>query len=348
MAEQMTAAVLHKINDVRIEQVEVPRIEDDLDVLVRIKAVGVCGSDIHFYREGRIGQFVVEKPIILGHESSGEVVEVGKAVKHLRPGDKVVIEPGYPDRTCQFCKTGKYNLCATVPFMATPPTDGAFCEYVVWPGDFVYKVPDNVSFEEASLVEPLAVALQATKRARIHPGMTVAIVGAGPIGLTTLLAATAHGATTTFISDVYPMRLDLATKLGATYTINAKDTDQVEAVLAATGGEGCDVVLETAGTPDTVRQSMAMVKRGGVVTLVGMCAELDFAVPVMDIIMREYDVRGVFRYANCHPVAIALLSSGRVNVKPLITHEFPLAQAKEALDFSDTRKDVAVKVLVKP
>ena len=348
MAEQMTAAVLHKVDDVRIEQVPVPEVKSDLDVKIRIKAVGVCGSDIHFYREGRIGDFVVKEPIILGHESSGEVLEVGNAVTHIKPGDNVVIEPGYPDRTCQFCKTGKYNLCATVPFMATPPTDGAFCQYVVWPGDFVYKVPDNVSFEEASLVEPLAVGLQATKRAHIHPGMRVAIVGAGPIGLTTLLAAMAHGATTTFISDIYPMRLGLAAKLGATHTINAKDTDQVQAVLDVTHGEGCDVVLETAGTPETVRKSMAMVKRGGVVTLVGMSAQVEFSVPMMDIIMREYDVRGVFRYANCHPVAVALLASGRIDVKPLITHEFPLAQAKEALDFSDTRKDVAVKVIVKP
>lgn len=348
MADQMTAAVLHKIDDVRIEQVDVPKIEGDFDVLVRIKAVGVCGSDIHFYREGRIGPFIVEKPIILGHESSGEVVEVGKAIKHVDPGDKVVIEPGYPCRMCAFCKTDKYNLCATVPFMATPPTHGAFCEYVVWPGDFVYKLPDNVSFDEAALVEPLAVGLQATKRSDIRPGMTVAVVGAGPIGLATLLSALAHGATTTIISDVYPMRVDLASSLGATHAINAKDTDQVQAALDLTEGEGCDVVLETAGTPDTVRQSMAMVKRGGVVTLVGMSAELEFSVPMMDIIMREYDVRGVFRYANCHPVAIALLASGRVNVKPLITHEFPLAQAKEALDFADTKKDVAVKVLVKP
>jgi L-iditol 2-dehydrogenase len=232
--------------------------------------------------------------------------------------------------------------------MATPPTDGAFCEYVVWPGDFVYRLPDNVSFEEAALIEPLSVALQATKRAQISPGMSVAIVGAGPIGLTALLASLAHGAATIIISDIYPLRLELAAKLGASHAINVKDADQVQTVLDLTEGEGCDVVLETAGTPNTVRQSMAMVKRGGVVTLVGMSAELEFQVPMMDVIMREYDIRGVFRYANCHPVAIALLASGRVDVKPLITHEFPLAQAKEALDCADTRKDVAVKVLVKP
>jgi len=345
--EGMTAAYLHAINDLRVEQTEVPRLEDPQEVLIRIKAVGVCGSDIHFYREGRIGPYIVEKPVVLGHECSGEIVEVGKAVTNVRPGDRVAIEAGVPCRRCWFCKSGRYNLCATVPFMGTPPTDGAFREYVVWPSDFVFPVPNSVSFEEGAMTEPLAVGMQAAKRGKIHPSMKVAVIGAGPIGLTTLQAAAAHGATTVMVSDVSDSRLQLAQRLGATHAINAKQNDAIAAVKDLTVGLGADVVLETAGTPATIQQALAMVRRGGVVVLVGMSSVLEFPIEVMDIIVREYDVRGVFRYCNAYPPALALIASGKVNVKALITHTFPLAQTKEALELADTRKDVAMKVIVK-
>jgi len=345
MGEKMKAAVLHAVGDLRIEEVDKPAMTAPDQALVRIRAVGVCGSDVHFYERGRIGPYVVKEPVVLGHESAGEVVEVGKAVKHLRPGDKVAIEPGVPDRTCWYCKSGRYNLCAEVPFMGTPPWNGAFCEYVAWPADFCFKLPQGLSFEEGAMTEPLAVAMQGTKRGEVGVGQSVAVLGCGPIGLVTLQAAKARGATQIIATDVQQPRLELAAKLGATDTINARDGDAVERVRELSGG-GVDVALETAGTVATVQQACAMVRMGGVVTLIGMPGELEFTMPVLDIICREYDVRGVFRYCNCYPPALALLGAGRVDVKSLITHRFPLEQAKAAIDFAKDRKEVAVKVMV--
>lgn len=344
----MKAAVLHKPGDLRIEEVERPKVEKPDDVLIQVKAVGVCGSDVHYYERGRIGTFVVKEPLILGHECSGEVVEVGPEVNNVKPGDRVAVEPGCPCRRCWYCKTGKYNMCLTVPFMGSPPTHGAYREYLTWPNDFVFRLPDGVSFEEGAMVEPFAVGMQGAKRGDIKPGMSAAVIGSGPIGLATLQAAAGYGATTLIVTDLVDSRLELAKKLGATHTINAANTDPIEAVKEITQGEGADVVLETAGTVKTARQAQDMVRRGGVLVLVGMFAEQEFPLYVMDIIFREYDVRGVFRYLNCFPPALALIGAGRADVKSFITHEFPLERTQEAIEFARDRKDVAIKVLVRP
>ncbi|UCH32950.1 MAG: NAD(P)-dependent alcohol dehydrogenase [Armatimonadota bacterium] len=345
MGEKMKAAVLHAVGDLRVEEVEKPTLTAPDQALVRIRAVGVCGSDVHFYERGRIGPYVVADPVILGHESAGEVVAVGDDVNHLRPGDRVAIEPGVPDRTCWFCKTGRYNLCPEVPFMGTPPWHGAFCEYVAWPADFCFNLPDGLSFEEGAMVEPLAVGMHGTKRGGVGAGQSVGVLGCGPIGLVTLQAAKARGATRIFATDVQPSRLELAGKLGATDLINAQDGNPVERVRELSGG-GVDVTLETAGTVTTVQQACAMVRMGGVVVLIGMPGELEFTMPVADIICREYDVRSVFRYCNCYPPSLALLGARRVDVASLITHRFPLDEARAAIDFAKDRKDVAVKVIV--
>lgn len=345
---KMKAAVLHKPGDIRIEEMEQPKVEKPDDVLIRIKAVGVCGSDVHYYERGRIGTFVVKAPLVLGHECSGEVVEVGREVANVKPGDRVSVEPGYPDRRCWYCKTGKYNLCHTVPFMGSPPTHGAYREYLTWPSDFVFRLPDSVSFDEGAMVEPFAVGMQGAKRGGIKPGMSAVVIGSGPIGLAAMQAAAAYGATTIVVTDRVPSRLALARKLGATHTVNVSEADPVAAVHEFTEGEGADVVLETAGTVATARQAQDLVRRGGVVVLVGMFAEQEFPLYVMDIIFREYDVRGVFRYCNCFPPALALIGAGRADVKSLITHEFPLERTQEAIEFARDRKDVAIKVVVKP
>lgn len=345
MPKKMKAAVLHAVGDLRVEEVDKPTITLPDQALVKIRAVGVCGSDVHFYERGRIGPYVVKDPVILGHESAGEVVEVGKAVTNLSPGDKVAVEPGVPDRTCWYCKTGRYNLCAAVPFMGTPPWDGAFCEYVAWPADFCFKLPEGLSFEQGAMTEPLAVGMQGTKRGEVSVGHSVVVLGCGPIGLVTLQAAKARGATQIIATDVQQSRLELAAKLGATDTINAKDSDPVGRVRELSNG-GVDVALETAGTVTTTQQACAMVRMGGVVTLIGMPAELEFDLPVLDIICREYDVRGVFRYCNCYPPALALMAAREVDVNSLITHRFPLDEVKAAVDFAKDRKDVAIKVMV--
>jgi len=342
----MQAAVLHGIGNLRMEERPVPALGGPDHALVRIRAVGVCGSDVHFFTEGKIGPYVVTKPIILGHESSGEVLEVGPAVRHLQPGDRVALEPGVPCRACDYCKTGRYNLCPAVGFMATPPYDGAFCEYVSWPADFCHPLPAGTEFEEGAMAEPLAVAMQAVKRAGARLGQSAAVFGAGPIGLLTMQAARACGCHPVIVTDVVDSRLDFARKLGAAATLNAREVEVPAALRDLTGGEGPDLCFETAGAQATVRQAMTSVRMGGVVTLVGMIPEDEFVVPVMDVICREYDLRGVFRYCNAYPPALAVLAAGAVHVRPLITHRYPLAQAQEALLFARERKDVAIKVMV--
>jgi L-iditol 2-dehydrogenase len=346
MAEMMRAAVLHGVEDLRVEEVPAPGLASADDVLVRVHSVGVCGSDIHYYRHGRIGRFVVEQPMILGHECAGEVVEAGANVKHLRLGDRVALEPGVPCRRCDFCRTGRYNLCPDVVFFATPPVDGAFCEYVTSPADFAFRLPDSVSLEEGAMCEPLAVGMYATERAGVGLGQAVAVLGAGPIGLVTLQAAKARGATTLISTDVEDGRLALAKQLGATHTVNARRDDPVGAIKDITGGGGADVVLEAAGTALTIQQSLKAVRSGGRVIIIGLPREDEVPLSMPDLLSRELDVGGLFRYRNVYPAAIAAIASGLVDVKSMITHRYELAQAEDALVFADTHKHECIKVSV--
>lgn len=348
MAKQMKAVYLHAVRDLRVHEEPIPELTEPDHVLVRMGAVGVCGSDCHFYERGRIGPFVVEEPIILGHECAGVVVEVGREVKHLAAGDAVCIEPGVPCRRCRRCREGRYNLCEVgVLFMGTPPRDqGAFRQYLTWPADFVFGLPEGVSVEDGAMVEPLAVGIHACRRAGLAPGQSAAVLGAGPVGLLAMQAAAAYGAHPVVVSDIIPFRLEMARRLGA-IPVDASQTDVVAAVREHTGG-GADVVIETAGTLNTVRQAVAAAKTGGTVVMVGMMAEDEGMMPVMDMMVREIDVRTVFRYANCYPPALSLIAAGRVDLTPLRTHEFPLERTGEAIETTLSRKSEAVKVLVKP
>ncbi|UCC67922.1 MAG: NAD(P)-dependent alcohol dehydrogenase [Armatimonadota bacterium] len=349
MSRTAKAVYLHGVGDLRIHEEPVPQIAAPNEVLIRVAAVGVCGSDCHFYRRGRIGRFVVKEPIILGHEFSGTVVDVGAEVEHLKQGDQVAVEPGIPCRRCQRCREGRYNLCEReVVFMATPGlTHGAFREYLTWPADLAFKLPERVSLEDGAMVEPLAVGVQACRRAGIVPGQSAAVLGAGPIGLLAAQAAASYGAHPVVVTDVVSTRVALAEKLGMT-AVDAGKSDVVEAIRARTEGRGVDAVIETAGTLPTVREAMAAVKTGGVVVLVGMLAEEEGMLRAMDIIEREYDVRGVFRYATCYLPALSLIAAGRIDLASLRTHEFPLDQTEEAIKTTIEDKAGAVKVLVRP
>ncbi len=284
--------------------------------------------------------------MILGHECAGEVVEVGGEVKTLAAGDRVALEPGVPCRRCEFCHEGRYNLCPDVVFFGTPPVDGAFCEYVTSPADFAYKLPDNMSTEEGAMMEPLAVGMWSTHRAGVGAGDAVAILGAGPIGLMSLQAAKARGATTVIISDVEQPRLEFAEKLGATHAINAGEQDTVEAIKELTGGRGADMVLEAAGTVTTLKQAIKAVKTGGKVIIIGAPPVDEAPIPVADLILRELDIGGIFRYANMYPRAIEAVGAGLIDVKSMITHHYPLAETREALVFADENKSECLKVAV--
>ena len=343
--QKIKAAVLHGIDDVRIEEVDFPQMKEG-EVLIKMKSVGVCGSDVHYYKHGKIGSFVVEKPMILGHECAGEIVEVAKDVKGFKAGDRVAVEPGYTCRKCVYCKSGRYNLCPDVTFMATPPIDGAYVEYVAWPADFVFHLPDNMTYDHGALMEPLAVGMHAVRRSRLKPGEPVIIMGAGTIGLVTILAAKAAGAGEIIVSDLEDVRLNMAQKLGATKTLNASKENVVEFVKDFTHGFGIEVVFETAGSVPTTQQTIDVVARGGRIVWVGMAGEDIFPMPVIDAIVKEVDIMGIFRYANVYPYAIQLVSNGRMDIDPLVTHHYSLDNVVEALEVAHERRDGAVKVMV--
>jgi L-iditol 2-dehydrogenase len=341
----MKVAVMRGIGKIAIEErpIPVPREEE---VLIRIKSVGVCGSDVHYFVEGRIGDYVVKPPFVLGHECSGEVVEVGKRVKHLRPGDRVTMEPGIPCGKCEFCRSGRYNLCPEVVFWATPPIDGTFGEYVTHPANFTYPIASSVSFEEAALVEPLSVGFYAARRAQVEPGQVALILGSGPIGLVTLEVLLARGVTEVIAVDVVPLRLEKAAELGARYVVNAKDQDVREKVMEITGGRGVDVVFETAGSVVTTQMTVEMVRKGGKVVLIGLPSVPRVDFDVIKVIDKELDVLGIFRYANTYKGCVDLLNAGKVDLATLITHRFPLEKTQEALQFAHEHKMEAIKVVV--
>jgi L-iditol 2-dehydrogenase len=341
----MRAAVLQKPLHMTMET-RIRPVPAQGEVLVRVRSVGVCGSDVHYYTHGRIGPFIVERPLVLGHEMSGTIESVGENVPDSRTGERVAVEPGIPDRVCEFCRIGRYNLCANVRFMATPPHDGAFVDYVAVPSDFAYKLPDHVSLEEGALMEPLSVGVYAIHRSGLKAGQSVLIIGAGPIGLVTLQAARAAGAGSITVLDLDPGRLAMAKRLGASNTVNSKDAPPEEQVSALTEGRGADIVFDAAGSPKTAALAVHLAKRGGRIVMIGFSLEDNFPYPLVTAMAKEADIVTVFRYANVYPSSIELVAGGRIDLKSLITHRFPLEQAEQALQLSDRRDDGVVKAMV--
>lgn len=256
------AVFMTGLEKMEIRDVPVPTPKEK-QVIVKLEYVGICGSDVHYLENGRIGDFVVEGDFILGHECAGTVVELGEGVQNLKVGDRVALEPGITCGQCEFCKSGKYNLCPDVEFLATPPYHGCIENYIAFPENMCFKLPDNISTKEGALVEPLSVGMHAAKQGRVTLGSSVVILGAGCIGLCTLLACKAFGATDITVVDVIPKRLDFAMKLGATRVINGKDVNAVEEIDKLTNNAGVDIVIETAGSTVTIGQTPYMVKRGG-------------------------------------------------------------------------------------
>ena len=319
----MRAAVLRGVRDLVIEERPVPEAGPG-EVLVRVAAVGVCGSDVHYYEHGRIGEFVVEAPMVLGHESSGVIVSVGDGVSPDRVGERVSIEPGVPDLTCGQCLAGRYNLCPAMRFYATPPIDGSLAEFVVVHAAFAHPVPDSMSDDAAALLEPLSVGVWANRRAGTTAGSRVLITGAGPVGLVAAQCAIAFGATEVVVADINPHRLALALELGATGVIRVD-----ESPISGSGVEPT-ILLECSGNPGSTRDGILAVARAGRVVLVGMGGD-ELALPLSHVQNREIEVTGTFRYANTWPTAIALAASGRVDVDRLVTGHFPLDRTEDAL-----------------
>lgn len=334
------AAVLYSAGDLRVE--DVPRPEPGpREVIVEIRSVGVCGSDIHYYEEGRIGSFVVEAPLILGHESMGVVVELGPGTSRHELGDRVALEPGVPCGRCRECRHGRYNLCPDVQFFATPPVDGAFARYVAIHEDFAYRLPDSLSDDQGALMEPLSVGLWACWKGAVNAQTSVLVTGAGPIGQLAMQVACALGATDVTVTDVNPHRLELAARSGASRVVNVADEPLGEAWI------GADVLLECSGHPDSLRDGIRSLQPSGRAVVVGMGPEEDATVPMSVIQTREITLTGTFRYANTYPAAIALAATGRVDLAAIVTGHFSLEETEAALQI--TREDPsAIKPIVQP
>jgi D-xylulose reductase len=341
----MQALVLEKTKTLSLRDFALEESLGVHDVRIRIHTVGICGSDVHYYQHGQIGPFVVREPMILGHEAAGVVTEIGSSVSHLQVGDRVCMEPGIPDPTSRATRLGLYNLDPAVRFWATPPVQGCLRPSVVHPAAFTFRLPDPVSFAEGAMVEPLAVGLHAANKARLRPGDLAVVLGAGPIGMVTALAALAGGCAQVIITDVLPEKLELAARLGPITPVNVREQNLGEVVRRLSEGWGADVVFDAVGLPQSTAQAIEVLAPGGTVVLIGMPgAPVPFDIVAAQV--KEARIETIFRYAHVFPRALALLGSRKIDVRPLITDTYSFADSIAAFDYATRMKPTSVKVQI--
>ena len=354
----MKAAVLHGIGEVRIERRPVPKPKRG-EALIRVRAVGVCGSEIHYYSKGRIGAAVVDKPMVLGHEFSGEVAAIGpstslgavslsnrRAVKGLKIGQRVAVEPGAPCWECEPCRQGNYHLCPQMIFCGKPPHDGAYQEYVAWPARLCFPMPRNVSFADAAMIEPAAVGFQAVKVAPVHLADTVLVIGCAAIGLVTIQAALLSGAARVIATDVLDYRLKVAKQIGADVTLNPRRFDVAQKVLELTNGRGVDVAYEAVGRAETFQQAVNASRPAGRVGLIGIPGEDLVPLNFHHARHRETQIQMVRRYVHLYPRVLDMLARRRLDLRYLVTHRFGLDRVEEAFKLVQEARDGVIKALI--
>ncbi|MGN6274247.1 MAG: NAD(P)-dependent alcohol dehydrogenase [Protaetiibacter sp.] len=328
------AAVMPELGVIEIQAVAEPT-PGPREAVVQIEAVGVCGSDTAYYTVGRIGDYVVDGPIILGHECSGKVIAVGAEVTQVEVGDRVAIEPGTPCRDCRDCMAGRYHLCPDLVFFATPPYDGSLVQRMAIDERQLFRMPDSMSYEEGALCEPLSVGIWACKRAGLEPGDRVLVTGAGPVGLLAAQVARAFGASSVTVTDIADFRLDMARELGF----------EVERVGDGTAAD-FDVLLECSGAPTALADALWRLRTNGRAAMVGMPKQ-DVSLALSRLNVNELTIGLVNRYAHTWPTAIELISSGRVDVSSLVTHRFPLDETADAIMLAKHVPD-SVKAIIAP
>lgn len=345
MSKTMLAAVLHGIQDLRVDKRPIPDLEPG-KALVRVRRGGICGTDVHYYEEGRFGSFAVTAPFILGHEITGEVVAVAEGVTQPTEGQRVVVNPAWQCGQCDYCRSGRGNLCRRVRILGSastkPPTNGAFSEYLLIEAEQCFPIPADLDDGLAAMMEPLAVALHALRRAGSVAGKRVLVTGGGPIGLLTVITARAYGATTIALSDPVLERRRMAISVGADSAFDPTDAASNDQMTALTG-DGFDLLFEASGAPPALQQAFALVRRGGTIVQIGVFSAPEIALPINQLMVRELQFIGSFRYGNVWEEAIRLVASGRVDLQPLISRVFPLQQAAEALKLASAKTGV-VKV----
>lgn len=340
--------ILNKPLDLIFAEKPVPKLTDPHEVLVAINYTGICGSDVHYWLHGAIGDFVVKSPMVLGHESAGTIVEIGPAVTSLKVGDRVALEPGYPCRRCAQCMSGKYNLCPEMVFPATPPYDGTLTGFWKAPDDFCYKLPETMTIQEGALCEPLAVAVHIARQVGIKPGDSVVVMGAGPIGLLCAGVAKAFGASIVTSVDIVESKLKFAKDFCATHTylsqrVSARENAQNILDLIGLPG-GADIVIEASGVESSIQASVYVVRNGGTYLQGGM-GKADVNFPIMALCAKEVTAHGSFRYgAGDWKIAVDLVASKKVDVRRLISEIVEFKDAEKA--FNKVKEGQVIKILI--
>jgi L-iditol 2-dehydrogenase len=341
----MKAWVLTEKKKMELETRPIPDIQGD-EVLVKVQSVGICGSDLHYYTDGKIGGYVVKAPLVLGHECSGIVTSAGANVKNVKKGDRVVLEPGIGCGKCYFCKNGKYNHCVNLKFMAAPPFDGCLCEYMAWPADLAYKMHDGMSFQEGALVEPFTVALQTLRLSEFKFSSSAVVVGTGTIGLMMIQTLKAVGAGAIIAVDISPFKLEKAKVMGATDVVDSTAGKVSEKVKELTEGLGAMFGYETCGRDETFYEMASLVRDASTITLVGLLPEDGTKMPMASGVLREIRYHTMSRYTNVFAEALTMLKYGRVDINPALTHQFHFNNAWDAFEEARTNKKDAIKVMI--
>ena len=347
MTEKMKKAVITGPKQVELIDIDVPEPADG-EVLVKVLAIGICGSDLHYYAGDQIGERRIVYPMGLGHEFAGDIVSVGAGVRNVKPGDRVMAEPALGCGSCEWCKGGKSNLCPSTRFCGSPPVDGAFSQYYALNEHQALPIPDDMSYDAALMAEPLANLLHVMDMAELKRGQTACIIGCGPIGLLLLQLVKRAGAGKVFVSEKVPYRRSLAERFGADVAYDANACDAADEILKATDGRGVDVAFEAAGDPPAVDQCLRAATRGGMVVIEGITPETTVSFDVRAARRKELTVKFCRRCPDTPEKALSLIHSGEIEVDALISHHLPITEIARAFEIVYAHIDNAVKVVIEP
>ena len=342
----MKVAYFTALRQLELRDEPEPELTQPGAVLLRIDRVGVCGSDVHYYMNGRIGDQIVQYPATVGHECSATVVQAGSTVERRKPGDRVAVDPAMVCGTCDQCRAGRLNTCRNLQFMGCPgQAPGAFAEYRVVPAENCLRIPDSMSLDQAVLVEPLTVGMHAVRLGEVYPAARVAVLGAGPIGLSVLLFAKVTAPSTIYMTDLIDERLEVARKSGADWTGNPKQEDVVEGIIQREPW-GLDLVFECSGDPTCIEQGLDLLTPGGTLVLVGIPAPPQVSFDIHAMRRKELTFKNVRRQKGCMAPVIRLVAEGHVDTGPLLTHRFPLEQIRDAFELVADYRYGVIKAVI--
>lgn len=342
----MKSMVLTGLNRIEIADKPIPELKNPDDVLIRIKSVGVCGSDIHYYSTGNIGSQVVQFPFTLGHEGAGVIEKAGNAVKTLKPGDRVAIDPAMPCFHCDQCKTGRYHTCRNLKFLGCPgQSEGCLSEFIVMPSSSCFPIPENMTLDQAALSEPLAIGLYAVRSAGSLAGKSVAILGTGPIGISVMLSAIAHGVEKVYMTDKIDERLALASEMGAQWTGNAEQSDIVREILREEPQQ-IDFVFECCGQQEAADQAIQLLKPGGRLMIIGIPSFRRWNFDVDNLRRKEISIQNVRRQNGVVEETIEMISDGRLNADRMQTHNYSLDDTGIAFELVAGYRDGVMKAMI--